>query len=382
MKQTFQTLNILKGIAIIMILIVHNRHFVLHNVDGIRILINFGQMGVSIFFTVSGMALCHSWVRQVSNYSHLSFKELFYCYFQFIKKRYYRLAPGFLIVLFVNLLLNILLIDIFNYSPGFIMNRNPLGFLINIAFLHGLTPSFINTVFPSGWYIGTTFILYLLFPFIYYLFQKIYTFNKKVIITIPIIFLLINCFITIGIFYATSQTLYPYNCSFQYFFFLNHLPAFSIGILLFFIEKEHFSQKCSPIISLLLFGISLILSLYLYIKPDHYFLFMVIPTVVSIATLWLATFLLHIEKKSAFSHIQNPITDFVTSCGKYSYEMYLMHGFFSWYGIKALTTYLTQNHIHYNDILLYIILLPITVLLVYLSGRFFSKILSLFHRHR
>lgn len=376
MKQTFKTLDILKGIGIIMILIVHNRHFILRDVNGLRILINFGQMGVSIFFTVSGIALCHSWLRQLSKNSCSTFKELFNCYVHFVKRRYLRLAPGFLIILFINLLLNILLIDLCNYSPGYIMNRDPLGFLINILFLHGLTPAYINNVFPSGWYIGTTFVLYLLFPFVYYLFQKIYTYNKYCIIAIPIVFLLLNCFITIGLSLATNNALYPYNCSFQYFFFLNHLPSFSIGILLFFLEKEHFSQKCSPALSVLLFIVSLIISICLYIQPDSYFLFMVIPSIVSIATLWFAVFLFHIEKMHSFPYPSQPIINFLASCGKYSYEMYLMHGFFSWYGIKALTTYLNNHQIRYPDLLLYIILLPITIVLVYLSGRIFSKIIT------
>ena len=171
-----------------MIIIVHNRHFVFYHTDGIlRQLINFGQMGVPIFFMVSGMALCYSWTSQCrANPSHGISN-----YWSFVKKRYLRLAPGFFIILAVNLFLNVILIDILHTSPGYIMNREPLGLLVNVLFLHGLFPEYINTVFPSGWYIGSTFLLYLVFPILFRLFQNIHKKNKHILAILPALFCLL-----------------------------------------------------------------------------------------------------------------------------------------------------------------------------------------------
>lgn len=383
MKRTLKSLNILKGIAMIMIIIVHNRHFIFYHTDGIfRQLINFGQMGVPIFFMVSGMALCYSWTNQCKVNPSQSLSN--YCHF--VKKRYLRLAPGFLIILALNLLLNFVLIDILHYSPGYIMNREPLGLLVNILFLHGLFPEYINSVFPSGWYIGSTFLLYLLFPVLFWLFQKIRQKNKHIILILPILFCLLYYVFTKQIALYSSNTIYPYNCSFLYFFFLNQLPSFSVGIMLFFHEEESFSAKCPLWITLLLGVFFILFAFYLYLQPDVYCFFTIIPFLVSIASYWFALFLLHIEHCKGFPSCLNAITGFIANCGTYSYEMYLMHGFFSWYAIKALTLYLTGQGIVYNDLLLYIILLPVTIFLVYSSGRllsvFLNKINTLMHKKK
>lgn len=373
MKRTLISLNILKGIAMIMILIVHNRHFIFYHTDGVfRQLINFAQMGVPIFFMVSGMALCFSWTNQCK----ASPSQWVSNYWNFIKKRYFRLAPGFLIILAINLLLNFVLIDILHSSPGYIMNREPLGLLVNILFLHGLFPKYINTVFPSGWYIGSTILLYLLFPILFQFFQNIRKRNKHAIMILPALFCLLYFLLTKQIASYSNNTIYPYNCSFLYFFFLNHLPSFCVGIMLFFQEEDSFSTKCPLWISLLLGFLFTVLAFYLYLKPDVYYLFSIIPFFVSIASYWFALFFLHIEHCQGLPSCLNTITVFIANCGKYSYEMYLMHGFFSWYTIKALTLYLTKHEIVYNDLLLYAILLPITIFLVYICGRLLSNILD------
>ena len=80
-----QSLDILKGIAILMIIVVHNRHFTLQNTAGFRQLINFGQMGCQIFFLVSGMALCYSWSHSVAKQPIYHISDWFSHYCSFIK---------------------------------------------------------------------------------------------------------------------------------------------------------------------------------------------------------------------------------------------------------------------------------------------------------
>ena len=373
MKRALKSLDILKGIAIIMIIIVHNRHFIMQDMTGFRQLINFGQMGVAIFFMVSGMVLCYSWTHQCESCSQKGVHN----YLRFVKRRYLRLAPGFLMILLINLLLNILFLDILEYSPGYIMNREPLGLLVNMLFLHGLFPEYINSVFPGGWYIGSTFLLYLLFPILFFLFDKIYQKRKNNVLILPFLLWFVNYLLLKKLAISSDYTIYPSNCSFLYYFFLNQLPCFSMGILLFFQEKDAICRKCPLPISLLFSILFTFLSVYLYLQPDeHRFLFTIIPFLVSIASYWFAIFLLHIEECHSFPSAFQIIIDFVADCGKHSYEMYLMHGFFSWYGIKAFTLALAERGIAYNDLLLYLILLPITILLVYLSSHPLSVLLN------
>ena len=64
---------------------------------------------------------------------------------------------------------------------GFIMNREPRALLVNILFLHGLFPCAVNNVFPGGWYIGTAFLLYIAFPPLYTVFQKLRNVNRPAV---------------------------------------------------------------------------------------------------------------------------------------------------------------------------------------------------------
>lgn len=373
-----KTLSILKGIGIIMIIIVHNRHFVMKDMSGYRQLINYGQMGCQLFFMVSGMALCYSWF----NHNETSCVKK---YITFILKRYKRLAPGFLLIMGINLLLNYILIDIVKYSPGYVMNRQPKAILANALFLHGLIPDCINNVFPGGWYIGTTFILYLLFPLLATLFKKLYSFKTFTIWFLPLLFLGINYYFTRQISIATQNAYYPYNSSFMYYFFLNQLPCFLLGILLYFIEKQDFCKKCPTFISGTLFLLTGFSSIYLYLQPEKNYIFTILPTLTGFSFFWLAICMIHIEKSYESNPVKHQKKDdlilayfagFLKNCGNHSYGMYLVHSFISWYGLKLLTDTLANYGYEYNDLILYLIALIPSIFIVYVLGLYMDKLLD------
>lgn len=378
MKKQLSTLNLLKGIGILMIIMVHNRHFIMKDMTGLRQLINYGQMGCQLFFLVSGMSLCYAWTHLSAKYESpdgtLPLHQRLACSGRFILRRYLRLAPGFVIILCVNYLLNVLFIDILDHSPGFIMKREPAAIITNVLFVHGFFPDYINTVFPGGWYIGTTFILYALFPLLFFLFEKLYALKRPLIVLIPPVLLLLNYMLLKHITIATQYEYYPYNNSFLYYFFTNQLPCFSLGILLYFQEKTDFSLKCPLPVSLVFFAVLCYGCICRYIAPEKNFVYSIMPTVVGCSFYWLAVSLIHIEKKSA-AH-PNAFTGFIASCGKNSYGMYLVHAFISWYALKDLSYFLTINGYEYNDLLLYCIVYLPSVLAIYALGLCMKKILD------
>lgn len=374
MKNTdrnYQTLDILKGIAMIMIIIVHNRHFILRDASGLRQLINFGQMGCQLFFLVSGFALCSSWNHLLEKHPVNSSLDWIRNYGRFMKRRYLRLAPGFLLILLANYLLNVLLIDILGLSPGFIMNREPAAVLTNILFLHGLFPSYINNVFPGGWYIGTTFLLYLLFPVLVSLYHAIYRHCPRSILIVPVLlwcggFCLLRMLSGIGNPMLTSG-----NNSYLYFSVPNQLPCFCLGLTLYYQEKTDFSVKIPVPVSILLFLLTGIGAVYCYVRPEYTYIYFILPTLTGLAFYWLTVTMLHIEKSGMALSFP-----FLASCGRNSYGMYLIHAFFCWYGIKALTSALTAGNMIYPDLLLYCLLLPVTILCVYIAGLYLNRFLN------
>lgn len=367
----FITLDILKGIAMTLIIIVHNRHFIVRDMSGLRPLMNFGQMGCQMFFMVSGMALCYSWFKKTDPVKSFPSKTG-----SFYLKRYLRIAPGFIIMLLVNYLLNVLLIDYMNLSPGFIMKRDPLGILINILLLHGLFPAYNNNVFPGGWYIGTAFLLYILFPFVVSLFEKLNKKSRFLIYPLPFLFWLIAWVVLHKLSEVTNGNFYPYNNSYAYFTVINQLPSFSLGILLYFEEKRGFSKKVPLYVSLPIFIGILGVTLHYYLSPEIDFIFIIFPSLVALSYFWLAVALLHIEHSNYYKILRTLPCRLLAAYGKNSYGVYLIHSLFSWYLIKALTTSLLSNNINYPEMTLYFVLFIPTILLTALFGHIFNIFLD------
>ena len=383
MDQKSKSLDILKGIGIIMIIAVHNRHFVMQDMSGLRQLINLGQMGCQLFFFASGFSLCHAWQHLHPSRDRIP---------RFLLRRYLRLAPGFLFFMIVNLTLNILLMDVLHLSPGFIMNREPRALLVNILFLHGLSPGAVNNVFPGGWYIGTAFLLYIAFPPLYAVFQRLRNASLRpgclsacmagipallLILNIPLLHFVSAC--------AAKEKLPLGNNTFLYYFFTNQLPCFSLGILLFFQHMHPNAPRknpCPPAVYAALSAVSAVLCAALFLYPPMPLIYAVIPSLAGLAAYGLAAALIRIEKRgeSARVHKRKRLTSlvsrFLASCGQHSYGMYLAHSLVSWYGMKALTALLTQNVRTYNDLLLYgLVFLP-SVLIIYAMGVAVEKALS------
>lgn len=386
-KSKLASLDILKGIAIIMIIIVHNRHFLMKNMDGLRQLINFGQMGCQIFFLVSGTALCYSWTSQLKKSKE---KNIFAQYITFIKNRYLRLAPGFLIILFINLLLNIILMDICKYSPGYVMSRSVKGILLNVFFLHGLSKEFINEVFPGGWYIGTAFILYIIFPFLFSICKLLYERFKALVLMIPFALLIFDRIFNGIVSSKTSFELYPDNNSFMYYLFTNHLPGFCLGIVMYFIisSPKFDTLFCNLAVRLLTTFFAILTGLFsvkMYLTNisvnKHNYAFVYIPFIFSLCIFFAALVMISLERSNKLkinnkSNLFNLIISFISDCGKKSYGMYLTHSFVSWYGIKAVITEINKLNYDYNDLLLYILFLIPSILIIYVMGTYMELFLN------
>ena len=380
MDQKSKSLDILKGIGIIMIIAVHNRHFVMQDMSGLRQLINLGQMGCQLFFFASGFSLCHAWQHLHPSRDRIP---------RFLLRRYLRLAPGFLFFMIVNLTLNILLMDVLHLSPGFIMNREPRALLVNILFLHGLSPGAVNNVFPGGWYIGTAFLLYIA---LYAVFQRLRNASLRpgclsvCMAGIPALLLILNIPLLHFVSACASKEELPLgNNTFLYYFFTNHLPCFSLGILLFFQHMHPNAPRknpCPPAVYAALSAVSAAVCAALFLYPPMPLIYAVIPSLAGLAAYGLAAALIRIEKRGESARVHkrkrltSPVSRFLASCGQHSYGMYLAHSLVSWYGMKALTALLTQNGRTYNDLLLYgLVFLP-SVLIIYAMGVAVEKALS------
>ncbi len=145
----------------------------------------------------------------------------------FYKKRGLRIAPIYWLALFVALLLPI--VSFQQHSVGDILSH--------IIFLNGLVPQWTNNIMHVEWYITDLAILYLccllLRRVAYNLRSSICTLFIVVLLSSVLLIATNNQFAT-QILSDSSWEMY-----FHTFFFLNQLPVWMLGVVIYYWMKEH-----------------------------------------------------------------------------------------------------------------------------------------------
>lgn len=157
-RQTrFASIDIVKGIAMIMVILVHyGQNYSI----GIAKACQYLQMGCPMFYVASGfgiMCLINKRYKGALNKDNIG---------QFYFSRFKALAPGWYIAFVVIFLVYTILLYFTGKTLSFGTNRGLPSIICNLLFLNGLLPFCNNNVMPGGWYIGTTVILYVLTPLI------------------------------------------------------------------------------------------------------------------------------------------------------------------------------------------------------------------------
>ena len=129
-----QYITFLKGLAILGVILVHAPQLIKEINPLIREFLHAGAFGCQLFFV--------------------------------LKKRYLSIAPIYILFILFYQIISYY-IATFNVEPFYKISHNPLSILANIFLLNGLDYQAFNNIVPGGWFIGTIFLFYLLFPLIY-----------------------------------------------------------------------------------------------------------------------------------------------------------------------------------------------------------------------
>lgn len=355
-KNRLVSIDLLKGIAICMVILVHSRQQI-SNLSSVFDIFKFGQMGCQIFFVVSGYSIAQSWSKYRNKQKGIQ---------SFYIKRFASIAPGYYLTIFIIHTLNIILNMGIGKGIGFSENSQPISVLCNLLFLNGLLPFCNNNVAPGGWYIGTTVIFYTLFPLIFIVIDNMGKYKKYLPVIINILTIII---ITIVSSLFGHEDYLLANNGFVYFSCLVQLPCFILGIQLWIEKKEQYSENkkynINPIISI----IFLIYSIFLFFKSTLKYKFIIIPTLVGYATYFALKYLLVLEQNMIYRN--NKI---IIKIGNKSYFIYLVHCFFAYTMPLGIVMVLNHFNIIYNPNILYIILLPLMFVFSYVMSIALEKI--------
>jgi peptidoglycan/LPS O-acetylase OafA/YrhL len=299
----------MRGIAILMVILVHTSQRVPNLSPLMGRLAEYSQMGVQLFFVVSAYTLCLSFERRSKEPYSIS---------SFYIRRLFRIAPLYYIAIPIYFAFHIVK-QHYNSEP--ISTTEPysiVNIVANILFIHGFVPSANNNIVPGGWSIGTEMAFYLCFPLLFVISKKIAG-NRPIQLFALLLFCLgANLALQLIIIRVTNNSFQ--NGNFFYFNIINQLPVFLVGIIAYSLH----SQKIHPIILsrlVSIFGFLIFFAIPLLLwKSKMQLLFAVIPTISAISYLFLMNWIKATKRQSGL----------LCKIGVVSFSMYIFHFLFAW----------------------------------------------------
>jgi exopolysaccharide production protein ExoZ len=154
-----QSLDLLRGAAILMVLLVHCAQATTSIIPGLRwFALEYGELGVQLFFIVSGYTMMLTFGDRVD----------FAAVRSFYIRRIFRIVPLFWLAIVFYMLIT---------SGEGVRFWAPDGIgasdvVLTFFFLQWFSVTALNSVVPGGWSIAVEMQFYLLFPLIIYLFRR------------------------------------------------------------------------------------------------------------------------------------------------------------------------------------------------------------------
>lgn len=310
-------IDAVKGFAMLMVLMVHTAQIMYCPFPHIA---KFGRMGCQIFFILSAYMLCCTYLRKKPSYK------------SFIKHRFARLASGYwvAITLYIFLVgLSFLVLD-YNYFKKVYIT--PPNIIINALLLNGLTPTNANNnLVLGGWFVGTLFLFYIIFPLLFRLYFK--TDNKFWVKYRPVLMPICIQLVSLIILYILSVgTILPNR--FLYFSLINQLPCITLGFSLYDLWVNYMCNK--QVISILAWGGVGLAFLYFSFKlffSDIENIFSLIPLVFGCGVVCLLYCLIQVI---AITNIKIYIFKPFEIIGLNSFGIYLLHPIITYYLIPLI----------------------------------------------
>jgi peptidoglycan/LPS O-acetylase OafA/YrhL len=301
--------DIIRGIAILMVILMHTGQKI-HALSGIVLyIIEYGQVGVKLFFVISAYTMCLSHVRRRKEKKPL---------ISFFIRRYFRIAPLYYIAIAVYFLLEPYTHVLSNIQLQY-SQYNLQSIIANLLFIHGFVMSANNNVVPGGWSIGTEVAFYALFPMLFTLFSWVYKrWGIRYLYGLVGFSIVLNIVVQLMIWHwfsitITSHLFIDWNL-------INHLPGFLLGMIIFFYHQNNTQFLFSTRVQSAVFTTTTVILIMLSrIKENWMLILMPICSGISFVLL------INILKELQYSNM------ILQRIGQVSYSMYIFHFFFVWW---------------------------------------------------
>ena len=222
-----KSLDTLRGVAILMVIAFHVST-TYQPVAWVASVARWGNQGVQLFFLISAITMCFMWDQRASEAQPQT---------KFYIRRFFRIAPlfwlaiGFYMVWWAATRPAPQPQDVLDWKQV----------LLTATFLHGFSPSAINSVVPGGWSIAIEMSFYAIFPFLVMR-------RATPVQTLAFAFL---AYLLIGLGATTyvERTFAP-DPTFVYYSLLTQFPIFPIGMFVYAVAMR--GDRCDvwPIVAI------------------------------------------------------------------------------------------------------------------------------------
>lgn len=361
-------IDTLRGIAILMVVIVHHSQIFNSLPSLIKVATSYCQMGVQLFFVACSFTLCTSFDLRRAEQNRFS---------SFFIRRYFRIAPLYYLGLTFYSVCDLA----FRYfgSPSHASTYTPFNLALNVLFLHGFSPSAFSGIVPGGWSISTEMTFYLMFPalflFLKRLYQRVGLWPLYAVTAAAIGIDLAFQWEVISIFGKGIENNNILYCS-----IIDQLPVFLIGMTIFFSIghgknpdakdktqaydpvsiRRNFLRDCFGFLIFTLIGIILMHS-HTLLGDKNNISMVFLPSASAVSFFFLLNICrVYVRKIGVLEKF-----------GQLSFSMYIFHFVFAWWMTKMVADYLSEFVPH---LIVYVATLALTILCTY-GVAVFSRVL-------
>ncbi len=358
-RRRLQTVDILKGIAIIMVIIVHyNRAFAEARINWF----NFGQMGCQIFFVISGYGIARTLSGRLSDNSGKKAVGEFYL------SRFKNIAPAFYVAIFLVWLSNTVCLKILGRLQSFGQCRSIGGIICNMLFINNLIPDYSSNVICGGWYVSALMLMYLFSPVLFSLFKRFE--KRKELLTVVLSGISVLLIIFTSIIFPNKSVLLANN-SFGYFSVFTQFPCFCMGMLLFFKLEKNEASKKESVISFIAGALLLAVTFIMFFNPMKY-TFIIVVSLMGLSTFFILNSLIGFEKEHKYSVIFKPLE----KIGRKSFYVFLIHPFFA-YTLMPIIRRTLSSVINVDNYIGVAVFMPVIILLSYFGAVIYEKFIMM-----
>ncbi|QJD94399.1 acyltransferase [Mucilaginibacter robiniae] len=207
-------IDALRGLAVLGVIMVHVS---LNSLTGrYQTMAGLGAKGVQLFYFISAFTLflsAHGRTNQETNAN-----------INFFIRRIFRIAPlYYLAIIYYGIII-----------PYFTTQKISIeGIILNLTFMHGFSPNYINNVVPGGWSIAVEMLFYVFVPL---LVIKINSLNKAILFLV--IALCIKAIFNGLLIHNPLNFNQGLWTEYLYWYLPDQLPSFAFGILFYFLTIQ------------------------------------------------------------------------------------------------------------------------------------------------